>query len=174
MRLLEYRARLGVAAALLMLAGTFGTQSASASSHIRAGTYEMKRPTLAVTLVVRGQEIVHTNVQATERCTKKDYVQAGGFSLNGPTIPIHHGGRIVYLDRGNGFFENNLYGRFSQGRITGIYRAWTEEFNSNPEEPGEPGYTGEHTGKGEDYRCGTIEPHGRFMHFSAQRLRGGS
>jgi hypothetical protein len=157
---MDYRARLGITAAslaaLLMLAGTQVPQAAAASS--QPYLYAMKRPAITVTVVVAGRRVLFLGVQAKEKClatpvsgpAKHFELSHGYFGRYGMPRTIHAGG-LIDFHRHSRTNERSFAARFSRRGLVGIYRAWNIE----------------ETSKYKD-RCGTVDPHGRPVHFIAR------
>jgi hypothetical protein len=159
----------------------FGAQASEAGAAAGVRLYKMSRPAISVTMQVRGHHIGFLNVQAKEQCVTMPFPRthpverfegAHGFSVNvADFLPVHDGGRFVYREHGNGFQQQSFSGQINGDRVTGIYRGWYIEMASGYE--GEsfevPPTFAEHYG--EEYRCGTIEPHGLPVHFTARLVK---
>jgi len=122
----------------------------------------MKRPTLAVKFIVRGHRFVYVKVDSIEKCEDGEEWFGGlTYSKGGPHIGPD--GRFAEREEASEFEaprKGLLSGRINGDLITGIYL-------SSYDEEG-------HQGRVEELleSCGSGEPKGRVMHFTARRVKG--
>ncbi len=147
-----------------LITGGMQALQALAASGPRSGAYEMRRSRqLHVKMVVRHHRLIYIQVQAVFRC-------AGGGTQFGLGITIHEKGGIQKSGRygrfyyhqqaeeeGEGLGELTLRGRIKGNKAIGTFRDWEEPEYEEPESGGF------------GPRCGTAEPKGRVMHFTARR-----
>jgi hypothetical protein len=174
--------RLGVAlvAATFLLVFTQACDALAALSPGQTQTFKAGRPGLSATIQVRGHRIGFLQLQVRERCVTKPFpgphsrpverfAGGQGITILSANLPIRDG-RFAYRPHGNGSEQLYLSGHIHGDRLTGRYRGWYVEkgsaYEGGPSEV--PPTAAEHYG--EEYRCGTRDPHGLPMKFTA-RLR---